>query len=203
MMYLFPKSVETVDIDLSDTDRNLLIKRAYQLKQGFSGKNNTWWCNTWSSLDVENSLFQQDEIDPIIVKLKNKLAEKVSQYATDIGANNPEWYLRENDFWFNIAKPGDYQEIHNHTTPKSNGSISAVYYLQVPKNSGDLIVFDQNYFHGSSIIPDKVESHTFTPAPNAFVIFTSELPHLVTQNLSQEDRISIAVNYIFKRKQNG
>ena len=87
------------------------------------------------------------------------------------------------EFWFNIAKPGESTGWHDHL----KGSIlSGVYYLKVPQNSGNIcfrIKQDKKwYFY-------EIESRE-----NMLLLFDSKLEHSVTKNLSNQKRVSIAFN---------
>lgn len=85
-----------------------------------------------------------------------------------------------NEYWFNIAGPGESTGRHNH---KDEAVISGVFYLKVPENSGDL------RFHlddeGEVIVPAK---------EGEMVLFPADLDHSVGVNRSGEERISLAFN---------
>ena len=99
--------------------------------------------------------------------------------------------------WVNINKSGDYNERHTHTN--TNIFLCGVYYLKVPKNSGDIKFYDprgawmadmpdHRYFY------DSYQYGLVTPEENTVIFFPSWLEHDVDLNKSKEDRISIAFN---------
>ena len=63
-----------------------------------------------------------------------------------------------------------------------------MYYIKVPKNSGDLVLkYKKHKLDFSSIV--------FNPEERKFIIFQSGLDHYVTPNLNEEPRIIISFNF--------
>lgn len=85
-----------------------------------------------------------------------------------------------NEYWFNIARPGEATGRHNH---KDEAIISGVFYLKVPEKSGDL------KFHF-----DEDEESTVRSKEGRMVLFPSILNHSVDMNRSKDERISLAFN---------
>ena len=94
--------------------------------------------------------------------------------------SNPE----SNQFWFNLARPGERTERHRHS---AKATFSAVCYLAVPAYSGNI------RFHG----PD--ETQTIGAERGRVLLFPPTLPHSVDVNRSEENRLSLACN-LFDRK---
>ena len=106
--------------------------------------------------------------------------------------------------WVNCNKYKDFNRTHVH--PMS--FFSGVFYLKVPKNSGN-IVFENpnqlanNNFYGLKILSNNLVnsmSYEIQPEENDLIIFNSHLPHFVKPNYSNEDRISIAFNAVIKNE---
>tara|TARA_B100000945_G_scaffold134019_1_gene107006 strand:+ start:180 stop:767 length:588 start_codon:yes stop_codon:yes gene_type:complete len=102
--------------------------------------------------------------------------------------------------WVNINNRGNYNSRHTH----SNGInfLSGVYYVTVPKNSGNIVFFDPKSMIFSSA-PDgeyyrRSTSEVCEPKENMLLLFPSWLEHEVEQNNTDEDRISISFNLIRK-----
>lgn len=83
-------------------------------------------------------------------------------------------------FWFNAMGPGQRTLPHHHD--ENDELLSAVYYIRVPENSGDLILHDA----GSSIC--------IRPQEGKLVLFAPTVLHEVTINHSPELRLSVAFN---------
>ena len=91
--------------------------------------------------------------------------------------------LPMDEFWFNIAGPGESTGWHDH---KERSELSGVYYLHVPDNSGDI------HFR------KKIDAETFEweikSQTGKLILFDSNIEHSVPENKSKENRISIAFN---------
>jgi len=83
-------------------------------------------------------------------------------------------------FWFNAMEPGHRTTLHHHD--ENNELLSAVYYIRVPGNSGDLILHE-----GS-------EQVSIQPQEGKLVMFTPDLLHEVTAHLGAGLRLSVAIN---------
>ncbi len=83
-------------------------------------------------------------------------------------------------FWFNAMETGHRTTMHHHD--ENDELLSAVYYIRVPENSGDLVLHDDGR---------KIIVH---PQEGKLVMFAPAVLHEVTANLSQELRLSVAMN---------
>ncbi len=84
-------------------------------------------------------------------------------------------------FWLNDMGPGDATSRHDHD--EFDELLSAVYYVHVPENSGNLIIHD-------AYCRTEV-----TPKEGMFVFFAPAVVHSVSVNQSAERRLSIAMNF--------
>ncbi len=89
-----------------------------------------------------------------------------------------------NEFWFNVAKPGEKTGWHDH---KKNAVISGVYYLDIHDNSGDI--------HFRSKVKEKWNEWSLKPETGKMILFDSKLEHSVSENKSCHPRISLAFNF--------
>ena len=89
-------------------------------------------------------------------------------------------------FWLNSMRPGDVTTAHTHDD--DDELLSCVYYVRVPKNSGNLIIYENSGNGGQN----KIEIDSTT---GDFVFFKPDVPHEVTKNNSSEHRLSIAFNF--------
>ena len=109
-----------------------------------------------------------------------------------------------NNFWINENYKNSYNKIHRHQG--QDVDFSGIYYLQVPKKSGN-IYFESNDPSREmfNIFYPYIERHTdferhieFEPKDNNFVIFPSNLNHGVEPNESNSKRISVAFNFMIR-----
>ena len=104
--------------------------------------------------------------------------------------------IEKADMWFNINGPGAYNSEHDHAGSK----MSAVYYVDVPKDSGNLVFVrpdNQNhFFYAKNPTEYTFQSYEICPSDGLLVICPSNLRHYVTPNISQKNRVSIAINFM-------
>ena len=84
-------------------------------------------------------------------------------------------------FWVNEMGPGQVTTEHHHDD--NDELLSGVYYVQVPQNSGELVIRERDV---RTII---------TPQAGMFVFFAPTVLHAVGVNASQEIRLSIGMNF--------
>ena len=104
--------------------------------------------------------------------------------------------IKLSTIWANINNKNDYNLMHEH--PGSH--YSGVYYVKVPKDSGNLYFINYNtsltspfnYFDDGCA--DEIE---YKPEEGYLYFFTGNLPHRVGENKTDDDRISISFNFNF------
>jgi hypothetical protein len=84
-------------------------------------------------------------------------------------------------FWFNEMGPGHRTSLHSHE--EEDELLSAVYYLQVPPDSGRLVLWDGD------------TAHRIAPQEGMLLLFPPQLPHEVEENHSSATRLSVAFNF--------
>ena len=84
-------------------------------------------------------------------------------------------------FWLNEMNAGDVTTAHTHDD--DDELLSCVYYIDVPKNSGDLIITENN----------KVTNLKLNGGD--FIFFKPDTLHEVSKNESGQSRLSIAFNF--------
>ncbi|MCU7960829.1 MAG: 2OG-Fe(II) oxygenase family protein [gamma proteobacterium symbiont of Bathyaustriella thionipta] len=87
-------------------------------------------------------------------------------------------------FWFNRMAAGHSTTRHDHLD--DDEQLSAVYYLKVPQDSGNLLLYT-----------DKTPL-SITPETGLCVLFKPHIEHEVGINNSTEERLSIAFNFGYK-----
>lgn len=114
---------------------------------------------------------------------------------------NPDYPLKEHGIvtWVNVNSKGDYNVRHTHFSQTI--LLSGIYYVKVPKNSGNIRFYDprgplisdmtdHRYYSGSYMY------HELEPDPGTLIFFPPWIEHDVTPNESEEERVSIAFNII-------
>jgi len=102
--------------------------------------------------------------------------------------------------WVNINGKGSWNSCHSHFLQSKPILFSGVYYVKVPKNSGEIGFHDPRSMVACRTLDEEYLNGI--PAPVQFVMpnaghcyyFPSWLEHEVRENKSEEDRVSIAFN---------
>ena len=187
---MFPTIVHTECIPRSKTTNQMYIDKAIELANTLPPTSN-WRCNTFTTLNKYDMIN-----DPMFSELIEDIKKEVVVIATEFAAKTEN--IQVTDSWINVAKPGAFQEYHNHTA----SHFSAVYYLKTPENCGDLVF--RSFEADTDMFPLPLNFNNYTsyktyafPAREGYVtIFRSNLLHMVEQNQSLEDRISISMNFV-------
>ena len=168
--------VKEINPVLSGKNRKQIIDTLFKLKnqKRYSHKINGKW---------ENHYIDMVHI-PKVKKIFN-FACREGQNITNQSLVIPhkELGFNKNEFWFNIATTGESTGWHDH---KENAVLSGVYYLQLPKNSGD-IKFRKK-------IDNCWDEWSVLSQTGKMILFNSSLEHSVEVNKSNNIRVSLAFN---------
>ena len=195
MITIFPTILH--DFKSIDYSKKELVNFCYHEKKkypaGMEDRSNRG--NSWHSLDHymgENNLISSilfSSINSYFVD--KKILKEGSQYCIS-------------NAWININSKGGSNVFHDH--PES--SLSGVFWINVPKDSGKIIFRNPNRFIESStlrVYTDNLtkslnKNHLFylEPREGYMVLFPSHIQHMVEENMSNKDRISISFNISIK-----
>jgi hypothetical protein len=121
----------------------------------------------------ENTYIDETDI-PDIATVLNMMKQQAGQML-DIPADTLKI-----GFWFNAMDAGHRTAPHHHD--ENDELLSAVYYIRVPENSGDLILHDD----GRKI--------RIQPQEGKMVLFAPGVMHEVTAHLGSGLRLAVAMN---------
>jgi len=118
-------------------------------------------------------------IDRELIPAIARMLKQAEGYAKSLLQKSGE-QLRSG-FWINDMGPNEVTTEHDHDD--YDEMLSGVYYVKVPKDSGELVIVDK---HSRTLV---------TPQEGMFVFFAPDVLHSVSKNLSGERRISIGMNF--------
>lgn len=125
----------------------------------------------------ENIYIKREKIPEL-----NQLIEQAIEYVAQILELDAEQL--QCGFWFNSMESGHVTLPHRHDD--DDELMSAVYYVQVPKNSGNLL------------LGEAEQQISIEPEAGKMVFFKPDLIHQVSENLSDRHRLSIGMNFGLK-----
>jgi len=121
----------------------------------------------------ENTYIEKDDIPDIAVVL-DTLKQQAAHWL-----NQPLEQLRAG-FWFNAMQAGQCTAPHHHD--ENDELLSAVYYIQVPEQSGDLILHEGE------------QQIRIQPEAGKLVMFAPGVSHEVTMHRGTGLRLSVGMN---------
>ena len=148
----------------------------------------------------ETTKLEADLLDcPELKKLENKITEEVHNYAKLLQIDLTKHGLKRINSWGNLQRKGNYIAQHRH----NNTQFAGVFYLQTPKDSGDIVFFTRNatwitsHWEPSVTGYDDLNSFEkrFEPEECGIFLFPAHLDHYVTPSNSNLERYSISFNY--------
>lgn len=178
-------------------DLNALKKEIYDYIEKYSKIGNK--ISNVGGYQSENIKFD------IIIDKDYSEIEKLLNLSLETASKSINRALFIDNAWININRSSDYNSVHSHP----NCILSSVFYLNIPKNSQEgegNIVFHRNRSHNdfgldsafnNPGIDDKYWSSRYliSPEDGDIIVFPSSLEHFVKPHYSDEDRISIAMNF--------
>jgi len=127
-----------------------------------------------------NGRYENIYLDEHHIPVLKKLLDESCRYANHIlSINNVSAGC-----WFNYMPAKAVTTLHSHDD--YDEMLSAVYYIDVPDNSGNLII----HTGGTPV--------TIKPQSGMFIFFPPDIAHEVTENKSGQDRLSVGINFGIK-----
>ena len=145
--------------------------------------------------------FQLTDQNSIQFKFALKVQEYILNAFQNFGWKIKNKNIRISEMWAIINKKNDFNVIHTHP----NCYLSAAYYVKAPTNCGKFEVEHPNTAKKYAFpeIETKnelnLEVASIEIEEGDLLLFPSYLPHKVSQNFSDEDRIVISFNVDIKK----
>jgi uncharacterized protein (TIGR02466 family) len=183
----FPTPVLWHDTPCEVSDR---IKADFFLKENeikSTLQNNVWGDNITSSFGADPdfiSRFELYELGNVIDEAVHKLAKTFN-----VGKN-----LVRKESWVNYQNKYQYQNVHTHT----GKIVSACYYIQATPEDGVFRMHPPKAELSTWAGAESHETISYKPRTGLILAFPSSMEHSVSQNLTDNTRISISCNYIFE-----
>ena len=194
VLNLFPSCVyveETKEIDNNTISKIILEKEKKEPSRQLSNRGG------WQS-DGE---IQQDKRFAEIVKELSEMFLPI--YKQHNYTSECDGVLKS--MWANVNRGKNYNITHTH----EGSDWSFVYYVKIPKDSGDLVLIDPRIRKQSGRWPLNLYKNlnspfiqtifSLSPVVGRFVIFPSYVEHYVEYNTTDKTRISISGNIVMEK----
>lgn len=182
--FFFPKTFYFRDDLISEAGNASLVAAAHALRQEFPQSSRGNLYTTYGS--VANVL-ERDDFAVLREALREEIVGYLQQIETREGAN-----CGITDAWVSISAPGNYERMHTHP----GSYVSGVYYLQTPDGCGRLTFenMEDNLWYSARSRRENQNAISYEPRARRLVMFNSQVPHHVGQNLSDSERIALSFN---------
>jgi len=180
---IFPTNFYTADLfneQQNQKYKNFLMELSKRTEGERRSNRNGWQSDTF--------LWREEIFKPLL----DQILDSTQVIAKNLSNKElPQMVVRA--MWGNINPKGGFNFTHVHPS----GWLSGVYYVQLPENNNEIVFQDPRSsrmmdFQRSSLIKDEYFSHY--PKVGELLLFPSWLPHFVTPNTSEQNRISISFN---------
>ena len=180
---IFPTNFYTADLfneQQNQKYKNFLMELSKRTEGERRSNRNGWQSDTF--------LWKENIFKPLL----DQILDSTQVIARNLSNKElPQMVVRA--MWGNINPKGGFNFTHVHPS----GWLSGVYYIQLPENNNEIVFQDPRSsrmmdFQRSSLIKDEYFSHY--PKVGELLLFPSWLPHFVTPNTSEQNRISISFN---------
>jgi hypothetical protein len=186
---LFPKIIRFFKYK---KDLKPFIKEVNLIKKKYPEGGHNWYdTNKVYNTNGTYNLYENKKFRPLLKWIDNC----VKEYCEKLQVHS-DTYLK--NAWLNIYKKNQGQEYHDHNT----SSISAVFFLKGSIKSAKILFTDFNNKINLKINNYIDINSTVWKVPfseGTLIIFRADTVHGVEQHLLNEERVSIAVNYVMKK----
>ena len=178
--------------------QDVISEKSYLLIKGevkeYLDKNLEYLNTPWEN-PTKTSLFLPPEKNFENKNIENEIKKITIKYFK-------EWGFLENlnlevyGMWVNVSKKGSFQQYHKHAHPIVKNLFSGTMYIDVYKNSGDLVLINPldgilNYLPPCLKAPNQ---YKISPENGLIVSFPSWMGHYVEENKNNNNRISVSWN---------
>lgn len=175
--------VWVMDLGFDQTFNDVILEEAYEIASDM---------RSGVDKNPQNSLW--DYSKPNLDVLKNAVLDIVkTKIIKEVGsAKGLNLSCEYTTGWMNVIEPNDGIEVHAH----NDCSLVMTYYLKAPKGSGDFVYLNtQNLINGGGEFQlSNVSLERITPKEGMLILFPSYLMHEVTDNKSNDLRISLSAD---------
>ena len=195
ILKFFPEPIFKYKFEDSKSYNKELEDYIYSLykkdKEGLIRSNKGGWHSQDFELRDENSIQRRFAL---------KLQKYILNSFQHLGWKTENKNIRIREMWAIINKKDDFNVIHTHP----NSLLSAAYYVKAKKNCGKFQIENPNIAkrHYAPEISNKNEYNMMVGGMHVsegeLLIFPGYLPHKVSKNESDEDRIVISFNVDIK-----
>jgi uncharacterized protein (TIGR02466 family) len=182
--FYFPRTFYYRDEVLTRRENDLLRAAALRLREQYPRSTRANLYTTYGS--IADVLAGED-----FAALRQALLGDVQAYLQQI-ETSPTRTAAIADSWIGISAPGNYERMHTH----GGSYVSGVYYIQSAPDCGRIFFenMDDNLWASARTRQENWNAVSFEPVERRVILFNSQVPHHVSQNAAQSERIALSFN---------
>ena len=182
--HYFPRTFYYRDEVLTRSENDLLRAAALRLRERHPRSTRANLYTTYGT--IADVLAGED-----FAALRQALVGDIQAYLQQI-ETNPARTAAITDSWIGISSPGNYERMHIH----GGSYVSGAYYIQSTADCGRIFFenMDDNLWASARTRQENWNTVSFEPVERRVILFNSQVPHHVSQNASQGERIALSFN---------
>lgn len=182
--FFFPRTFFYEDEVITDEENRELVAVAYSLKEEFPKSSRD---NIYTTYENLSNVLERSEFSV----LKLAVLERLGTYLQQLETPSDRELIITNS-WVSISSPGNYERMHTHP----GCYVSGVYYIQSAPAGGRIFFenLDDNLWISERTKPENFNTVNYPPLERRLILFNSSVPHHVSQNLSDSNRIALSFN---------
>ena len=191
VQYFFP-----VATYWSMIDNEAAKKEAYDVYLDLKAKKAFKKNEAWQSHKLSDTTFKQNVITEYnMTNFNDEIHKHLTYYLNEMQAR----FDRAVDYsiascWLTTTSKGEYAHIHTH-----KADISGVYYIKTNQKDGKFFFTNPNTPALMNWYADNDKTIEYTPEEGKLLLFPSWLAHGVWTNTTNNERVSMSFDIIFKR----
>ena len=136
--------------------------------------------------DNPNDTRSEDIVMPFDKEIKKIIKQMSAAYKKHFKKQLQKNTVDGHHHWSQVHYKGESTQFHHHLG--GGTELAGVYYVDAPKNSGDLILRYKKHNYDCS-------EWYFPPETGKFIIFNAGLEHAVAPNKNRNPRVCISINF--------
>jgi uncharacterized protein (TIGR02466 family) len=182
--FYFPRTFYYRDEVLSVAANDALGEAALGLRREFPRSTRA---NLYTTYGTVADVLAGEAFAPLRQALVGDIQDYLAQIET-----NPARQALITDSWIGISSPGNYERMHTH----AGSYVSGVYYIKSAPDCGRIFFesLDDNLWASARKRRENWNAVSFEPVERRVILFNSQIPHHVSQNASQSERIALSFN---------
>jgi uncharacterized protein (TIGR02466 family) len=186
--FYFPRTFYHRDDVLTAAENDILLEAARKLRREFPRSTRPNLYTTYGSIaDVLTG--------EAFAQLRRAFVTDIQAYLEQLETSTSHEAIIT-DSWISISAPGNYERMHTH----GDSYVSGVYYIKTAPECGRIIFenLDDNLWASARERRENLNAVSFEPVERRVILFNSQVPHHVSQNMSQSERIALSFNIAIK-----